>query len=238
VASISGRVKIVGDLRTSSSEFIAKRVVTDAENVRIHLLRPDGTLDSTLTRDGYFQFAVTEHGPYRAIAWAHPHLADSSAVYEFTGANITIPDTLVIEPTELITVYPNPTADSVGIEFLMEPAHHVTVYVEELSGKVLWSYEFVSGDETFEHVEWPGTDNDGHAVPAGMYWIVIKAEPQVLAARSPRNDGERGSAVRWRNASSRRFVAMDGNASRAMARRDMRPLHGEVDAAVGLLFKE
>ena len=165
---ISGRLTAVG------GDSVGTRVLKGASGVRVRLLGPDGSSDSVVTHSGVFEFRVDDPGLYRATSWVCPEIVSTSQVV-VTDTDAAFPDTLTMVPVGEITTYPNPFPSSEGlaIEFTPLLAEHVELVLLNLSGVQVWSYtrDLPPG---FQHIHWPGIDNDGHAVPNGAYWCVVR----------------------------------------------------------------
>jgi hypothetical protein len=171
--ALSGQVHLAGettdDIGTSHGPF----EVDDASGVRVWLLRPDGLVDSTVTRSGSFVFKVDDVGLYRAFAWVIPF--DTVA-----AANVTVDTTDEVFPTleighfgNLLT-YPNPFgAMGVGIEFTPVDSQRVYIDILDLKSAPVWTYH-QDIPPVYYHVHWIGTDNHDQPTPVGYYWAVAR----------------------------------------------------------------
>jgi hypothetical protein len=172
--ALSGQVRISGRLTAMGGDSVGTRVLESASGVRVRLLRPDGSSDSVVTHNGVFEFRVDDPGLYRTTSWVCPEIVSTSQVV-VTDADAIFPDTLTMGPFGEITTYPNPFPSSEGlaIEFSPPIAERVELSILALSGVPVWSYanDLPPG---FQHFHWPGLDNDGHAVPNGAYWCVVR----------------------------------------------------------------
>lgn len=174
--NFTGRIRLVADQKDEVGTRTGTIRVEDANGARVHLRRPDGTLDSTLSVNGRYEFHLTETGRYRAFVRVLPEHAESTSVVEFTGADLMAADTLVLAPSGLVTNYPNPLSHphGVGIEFTLGTAQHVDITVKNLSGKVYFTYSY-DPPAGFQHIHWLGDDGAQHEAPAGAYWTVVRA---------------------------------------------------------------
>ena len=89
---------------------------------------------------------------------------------------VSVPDDDVV-PTNavLLAAYPNPSYTALSIPFVLQQPTRVTVSVYDVAGRrigVLADRVFPSGRS---QVRWAGTDGEGHALPSGVYMVLLKA---------------------------------------------------------------
>ena len=168
---ISGRVRITARLSNTLGALTGTRVIEDADGVRVHLAKPDGTLDSTLTVDGAYEFRLSSPGNYRVKAWVSPTDTVSTGNMAFSSGSVTAEALELATSGDLVT-YPNPfpTYEGLSIEMTLDADETYEVVVQTLGGEPVWSYSLAS-ITGYQHVHWVGINNASQVVPNGPYWI-------------------------------------------------------------------
>jgi hypothetical protein len=73
--------------------------------------------------------------------------------------------------------YPNPFNPSTRIEFSMDKTAFVTVAVYDVLGREVAQLAHESFGPGLYHAEWNGLNNEGHAMPSGVYYVRMLAQP-------------------------------------------------------------
>jgi hypothetical protein len=168
---ISGRVKLVARLSDASGAVTGSRTVESADSVRVHLRHPDGTLDSTLTRDGYYEFRPSAPGFYRVLAWVVPGDTVSSGDLAYAGDTLRVNDLEIRTSGDLVT-YPNPfpSHEGLAMEMTFDTEQTLEIVILDLEGNTVWSYSLLS-PPNFQHIHGVGTNNANEPQPNGLYWV-------------------------------------------------------------------
>ena len=112
--------------------------------------------------------------PQPFVANVCPEIASSSQVV-VTDADANFPDTLTMGPSGELTTYPNPfpASEGLAIEFTVAASERVEITVLTLAGVAIWTYA-IDLPPGFQHFHWSGIDDQGHPVPNGPYWCVLR----------------------------------------------------------------
>lgn len=76
-------------------------------------------------------------------------------------------------------VYPNPFSAKTRIEYSLKgKAHDVKISIFDVSGRLIKSLNHSAPETQGAAVFWDGSDDEGHALPSGTYFIEIKSSNQ------------------------------------------------------------
>jgi hypothetical protein len=92
-------------------------------------------------------------------------------VYE-TGEN---PTPSIPQVTELKSIYPNPFNPSANISFGLAKSSDVEFRIYNSRGQMVRNMALGVKDAGTWNLVWNGTDNNGRAVPTGIYYIQMQA---------------------------------------------------------------
>ena len=177
---ITGQTRITARLSNGQGVVTEPRSIDDADSVLVHLRKPDGTYDSTLTVDGRYEFPVSATGIYQVRAWVAAPDTVSAPVVTVATTDANAPATQVPGTLELLTTgdlrtYPNPfpTVDGLAIEFDTQGAQRIEVVILSLRGVPVWSYsqDVLNG---FQHYHWFGTNDANEELSNGSYWVRVR----------------------------------------------------------------
>ena len=174
---ISGQVTITARLTDAQGTVTGTRAMGDANGVSVHLFKPDGTLDSTLTQAGRYVFPVTVAGTYKVKAWVSPLDTVSTGELSFSPGDSVVAPPLAIASSGDLSTFPNPfpAAEGLAIELnLAGPTQRYELAALNLAGVQVWSYAYDNGLPGHYHIHWMGIDNavpTPNPVPNGSYWI-------------------------------------------------------------------
>lgn len=174
---ISGQVTITARLTDAQGAVTGTRALVNADGVSVHLFKPDGTLDSTLTQAGRYVFPVSAAGIYRVKAWVSPLDTVSSGDLSFSAGDSLVAPALEIPSSGDLSTFPNPfpAAEGLAIELnLAGPLQRYELVALNLAGVPVWSYAYDNGLPGHYHIHWMGIDNavpTPNPVPNGSYWI-------------------------------------------------------------------
>ncbi len=178
--ALTGRVRITAVLTAETTKNGAEivtghRVVDDASGVRVWLLRPDGSMDSVLTRQGAFEFRAEEPGLYRAFFWVIAPDTVAASDLMLGAADAAFPDTLKVGRSPGLSTYPNPfDADGMGMEGIALDPQQLVFRILATDGTPVWTrtQDWPGASFTF-HYHWIGDDDGGHPASHGMYWALV-----------------------------------------------------------------
>lgn len=122
----------------------------------------------------YTDYEVTESGTY--YYWLQANDLDGTIyVLSFVSIeyNVTPGGTTPSIPTvtELNNVYPNPFNPQLFIPFSLANKSEVKIIIYNTRGQVVKDFALGEKNAGNYRIEWDGTDNDGKAVPNGIYCI-------------------------------------------------------------------
>jgi hypothetical protein len=174
VRAVTGRVTLEGVLRDAAGNPMGTREVTDADGIRVHLVRSGSLVDSALTVSGSFRLAGEQGQGYQVRARMGPTLTVSTAAFAIGDADVDLAQPLLLASTGDLSASPNPFTTSVSIRFDLALSSNVALDVFSLAGlrvRALASQSLPPGSHV---VEWDGKGLTG-PLADGPYWIVFTA---------------------------------------------------------------
>lgn len=102
--------------------------------------------------------------------------------YKYDGSLLNLPKEEKTFFTDL-EVYPNPANGSIYLQFQIEQASIVTIELNDITGKVikrLPQTQYAMGKQV---IPWNGTDDNGNAVPSGIYFIKIAIGDRIVSRK-------------------------------------------------------
>jgi Zn-dependent M28 family amino/carboxypeptidase len=87
-----------------------------------------------------------------------------------------------IEISEL-SVYPNPFNATTTISFTLHSAASISANIYDVRGARVKQLTTQSAPANRINYTWNGTDNTGHAVGSGTYFLIVEANPQILVKK-------------------------------------------------------
>jgi len=104
--TLTGRVRLVGTLRTDTGDSIGVQLVENADSVRVYLYQGSARKDSTRTTSGGYRFGGLSGGPYSVVTVLWGEIGDTVSIASVTAD--VVADTLVIPSSPTMIGYPNP----------------------------------------------------------------------------------------------------------------------------------
>lgn len=176
--AITGRVRAMARLAgDQAADSLGVQAFDDVSGLRVRLTRPDGAIDSTLTRDGAYEFRVDQTGAYRVSCalFASETLAVQPAIV--TSGDVSVP-LLTLLPEGVVVTYPNPFDSNVGVAVECTNPRLQTVGFEALtvSGVAVRTDSIANYPAGYFHYHWVGLDDAAQSVPNGMYWVAVRLD--------------------------------------------------------------
>lgn len=141
-----------------------------------HLSGKDRQAGKIKAGSGYSSLAESN---YDRILRDHPQTEAAGLVRMLKGMGETedetgvenIPKTFKLHPA-----YPNPFNPSTTIQYLLPENGHVTLTIYDLLGKEVKTLVKGNKGTGFQKVQWDGKNQNGHQVPAGIYFYKLIAQ--------------------------------------------------------------
>jgi hypothetical protein len=179
--TLRGRVRLVEQLMGETlADSLGYATIDDASGVRVRLLGPDGVTDSTLTRDGAFEFRVDDPGLYRVACALFPGETLCTARVTLDDEDTDFPDTLTFTFSPTLNTYPNPfpTAGGLAIDVASIPTvQDVRLKVMTLAGETIFT-NTIPGYSGYYHYHWFGWNDAIEPQPNGLYWVTLEFDGQ------------------------------------------------------------
>ena len=170
--TLTGRVRLVGTLRTDTGDSIGVQLVEDADSVRVYLYQGSTLEDSTRTTSGGYRFDGIRGGPYSVVTVLWGDIGDTVSIASVTAD--VVADTLVIPSSPTMIGYPNPCQGSTVVLFQVPTASFVELIARKPSGLVVRSLLQRDVPAGYQQVTWDARDDSGNLVPAGPYWFLLR----------------------------------------------------------------
>lgn len=178
--SVTGSVALISHLTDEVGQISGEERVDDASGLWIYCRHEGGALDSAVTAAGRFAFPAVRAGTCTLYVEVQRSRRAAQSVFEMPEHNHELADTLTLEPSDDLRIYPNPAhAKGAGIEFTTHSDQTYRVFVRDLAGNTIWSYE-ATAPAGFYHVHWPGTDHHGHEAEPGLYVVVVELDGGII----------------------------------------------------------
>lgn len=133
-------------------------------------------LRTTSDAAGAFAFADVPEGSYRLRTEDDAYGADAVTVDveagETTDLRLTVQALLV---TRLESSYPNPFLGETSLRFQLADPQRVAIRIVDGQGRLVRRVEDAAFEAGTHEVRWDGRDEDGRAVPAGLYFQIFES---------------------------------------------------------------
>jgi hypothetical protein len=172
--SLSGHVKLTGELRGEAGEPLGARVIRDADSIQVDLVKDGALHASSRTEDGGYRFLGLGAGTYRVIARVTGTIADTTGMISLSGADVAIADTLELGHSGDLTATPNPIVVGAEIRFGIPSAGVVNLSIVTQGGSTIATLAGQSMEAGQHIVTWNGHDSQDQPVVAGVYWVLFR----------------------------------------------------------------
>lgn len=171
--TISGRVRLEGELWTHGSNSEGRRIVESADSVLVELYRGATLIGSERTRQGMFTFEELADGSYRLEARVTPFFRVEQEI-EVPLASGAETIELTLAPFGGLANPPNPfDATGTGLEGLAATADTIFYRVYTPGGRLVYRYDQPDYPAGFFHIHWIGTNTANVVQPRGTYWACV-----------------------------------------------------------------
>lgn len=175
VHTLSGRVRLVGFVVRSDGVVEGTRVVDDADDVPVELLRGPTTLAMAYTVDGVYRFPGLVPGAYRARSVVLGSIMDQTADLTVKDGDLFSADTIELRSQGDIHPAPNPSGGFVVLSFAIPDTQFVRLRIQDVRGNVvqsLFGQELPMG--RYE-AAWTWRDLSGQPATDPYYWATFES---------------------------------------------------------------
>ncbi|MEL7535089.1 MAG: CotH kinase family protein, partial [Bacteroidota bacterium] len=82
-----------------------------------------------------------------------------------------------------VGVYPNPFSDELILNLQFNNETPISLVVRDMRGKAVYQQEIEVPKATFIEWRWNALDNQGHALPVGLYFLSLQQNDEIVAGR-------------------------------------------------------
>jgi hypothetical protein len=186
LASIAGRVVLVGTLFNEAGYPIGERRREYVSGIRVFLSSEGRAVDSTRTHAGAFLFENLAAGTYAVAAGRRPVPWTSRDSIGVVTGRVHLLQPLVLGPTGPLVAYPSPfvCGESIAIDVKTRGAGSILVSAFDLTlQEQVWGARFDSGGGHGTTVfHWYCDGPSGSAGP-GAYWIELRSTIEPVPGR-------------------------------------------------------
>jgi hypothetical protein len=175
--AVTGAVTLSGNLRDDNGTFVDKRLVDDADGVRVYLVRAGIVVDSVLTINGGYRLVGQAGAGYTVSARGGPGVSFASAAFDIGAGDVTIAAPLELTSVGDLTAAPTPFETKVRIHYDLAATGPVQMQAFDLAGlRVATLVDQAAAPPGAHWVIWDGSDDAAQPLPDGAYWIVFSGD--------------------------------------------------------------
>lgn len=179
--TITGRLKLTGNLVDREGAYAGTKVVGDADGVPVELLHGSAVVARTTTSAGVYRFSGLRPGDYVARSIVVGDIGDQTTPMVIAVSDVTAADTLRLASRGDLTPVPNPLVDTTQVYFVVPDTLSVDVRVLDVGYRAIKDLLNLEVLPARHAVIWNGRDQGGHPMPAGLYWVTYVAGTDVRA---------------------------------------------------------
>ena len=181
VHTLSGRVRLVGQLTLFDGTFAGTRVVEDADGVPVELLYGDQVLARTSTVDGVYAFSGVRSGGYQVRSTVVGKVSDVTTTLTVNDGDLFSSDPVELRSFGDIFPAPNPSTNLVLLSFDVPDSQFVSVKIRNLRGDIVQSLYGQWLPKGRYEGAWNGYDSHNQPATEPYYWVTFESGPDTRA---------------------------------------------------------
>jgi hypothetical protein len=175
VHTLSGRVRLVGQLTEFDGTFAGTRVTDDANGVPVELLYGSEVLARTLTVNGVYTFTGLRSGAYKARSTVVGKIYDETVTLTVNGGDLFASDAVELRSFGDIFAAPNPSSSLVLLSFDVPDSQFVSLKIRDLQGNIVQSLYGQWLPRGRYDAAWTGYDLNNQPATAPYYWVTFES---------------------------------------------------------------